>query len=495
MFKRRSRIILTWTLATLGVVFLVYKCQDSGWSVKDGMSKFKVIKVEDGAIVRIRRKRPVTESVTEGKGSLSQGECSHFTCLDVSRCEVISRNHISIYIYPVTHFIDSTTGLSLTPHSSNTFTSILHGITMSSFITSDPKDACLFIPSVDASLFTLPPTLESLPPVPDSLPPTLESLSPILESLPFWSVSDKSMKKGLGGENHLLFDVGDPKSDLSSVSSGQPLLRVSNRAMIASPRFDSWTFRPGFDVSIPLYHPVQGSYHANRTVDRKWFLNILSIDSFMPEERRILEGVREGNPESVKITGRCIKTSGRCDETSGRCTKISGRCIETSGRCDGEGECLGSVVRSMEESTFCFLPSNHLLSLVMMTNCIPIQVISDDRILPFEEKIRWTLAVVRIRRDRVGSVMRILGEMTKGAVVSLQDYGRYVYSKYLKSTYTIALTTLEIVNDRMIPFSIKDHDHDIHWLTCPQFQSVKDKGFYGKKNSLKMRTNRKDIFS
>lgn len=78
--------------------------------------------------------------------------CSFWDCFNVYRCG----ERLSIYIYPLTDFIDDSTPLEKSSQSTSTlsvlsreFFEILKIIIESPYYTSDPKEACILVPSID----------------------------------------------------------------------------------------------------------------------------------------------------------------------------------------------------------------------------------------------------------------------------------------------------------------------------------------------------------
>jgi len=67
--------------------------------------------------------------------------CSFYDCFNVYRCG----SHLSIYVYPLTEFSDENGSTSLTKE----FYRILQTLVKSPYYTSNPNEACIFVPSID----------------------------------------------------------------------------------------------------------------------------------------------------------------------------------------------------------------------------------------------------------------------------------------------------------------------------------------------------------
>lgn len=80
--------------------------------------------------------------------NLRNTKCSHWDCFNVYRCGNKGHNQISIYIYPIKKYIDLDS-IPATGIMSKEFYFILKTIKESKFYTSNPDEACIFIPSID----------------------------------------------------------------------------------------------------------------------------------------------------------------------------------------------------------------------------------------------------------------------------------------------------------------------------------------------------------
>lgn len=155
-----------------------------------------------------------------------QTKCNYWTCFNVYNCGQHGHDRISIYVYPLTQYVDSR-GLPATDTISREFYVILNTIITSKYYTADPTKACLFVPSID---------LLSQ----NRFKPNITSQA--LHSLNHWN----------DGENHLLFNMIPGDVPLFSTVMD---LNVG-KAVIAGAGFDTWSFRAGFDVSLPVFSPL-----------------------------------------------------------------------------------------------------------------------------------------------------------------------------------------------------------------------------------------------
>lgn len=80
------------------------------------------------------------------------GNCSFWDCFNVYRCG----EKLSVYVYPLIDYIDTTASNKHNKEASSTisvlskeFFEILKSLVESPYYTSDPKEACILVPSID----------------------------------------------------------------------------------------------------------------------------------------------------------------------------------------------------------------------------------------------------------------------------------------------------------------------------------------------------------
>lgn len=95
---------------------------------------------EDGKIIRLQAGIPLPEQ--------RDSKCLMHSCFDVFRCAVNENKLISVYVYPLTHYLDEN-GRTINKPMSQEFYELLTTIMRSKYYTADLKKACIIIPSVD----------------------------------------------------------------------------------------------------------------------------------------------------------------------------------------------------------------------------------------------------------------------------------------------------------------------------------------------------------
>jgi len=157
--------------------------------------------------------------VAMADGNVNNLHCDMGSCFDYSRCE----GGFKVYVYPRE---DKDTKIS------PAYENILNAIQRSKYYTDDPEEACLLVPSLD--------TLDR-----DKLSKDfVHGLPAKVAALPHWN----------HGTNHLLFNLysGTWPDYIERVD-----FRTEN-AILAKASLSTASYRPGFDVSLPLFprtHP------------------------------------------------------------------------------------------------------------------------------------------------------------------------------------------------------------------------------------------------
>ena len=141
--------------------------------------------------------------------------CTMGTCFNIQKCSQLP--DFRVYVYPPDE------KLQVSP----LFEKILKVIKNSRYYTTNPEEACLFVPSYD--------TLDR-----DKHSKDYLKKMPKLSTLPYWN----------GGENHIIFNqYAGTWPDYH-----EKLDFDFGKAIVAKSSFNISHFRAGFDVSLPLMH-------------------------------------------------------------------------------------------------------------------------------------------------------------------------------------------------------------------------------------------------
>lgn len=322
-------------------------------------------------------------------------------------------------------FVSNKTHESFSPQVSTQYADLVRAVQSSRYHQSDVTKACVFIPPIDTLNFA---NLDA------------DVTSALLNSLPTWN----------GGSNHLIFSMipGAHPSFLETPSF------YYGKAMLAGGSFSMQSYRAGFDVSTPVFNALTQPTAA--TVRR---------DTSIPQRPRLLTVLASGAvPSTVAWQLDSLIHRRSTDDVLVLESCSPGRVSHDQlpwKRCKWNSNEVVDYLEALQQSRFCvLLPSARrgapeLLD-VLMTGCVP--VITDlDYVLPFSEVLDWTLASVTCWSHDLAGVGSLLESLSEDTVRRLQEQAIYFYDRYFASMATITVTTLDIINERVYPLSIRGY--------------------------------------
>nr|KAF6324467.1 exostosin glycosyltransferase 2 [Myotis myotis] len=259
--KHRIYYITLFSVVLLGLIatgvfqFWPHSIESSNdWSVEKRS-------VRDVPVVRLPADSPIPE-----RGDLS---CRMHTCFDVYRCGFNPKNKIKVFIYSLKKYVDDS-GVPVSNTISREYNELLTAISDSDYYTDDITRACLFVPSIDVlNQNTL----------------RIKETAQALAQLSRWD----------RGTNHLLFNMlpGGPPDYNTALDVPR------DRALLAGGGFSTWTYRQGYDVSIPVYSPLSAEVDlpekgpgASVVVPEEKMADVYSILQSIPQ-RQIEEMQRQ----------------------------------------------------------------------------------------------------------------------------------------------------------------------------------------------------------
>ncbi len=233
MMQRRFSKVLLLDLLGLALFFslsFIVVLQHRQDRVAVSPSRRNYLSVSD-----IHHEKPSSVAIALSLDKLSNKRCTMGACFDVTRC--MQAGSFKVFVYP--EAADDNT------EHSPLYQKILSVIRNSGYYTSDPTEACLFVPSLD----TLDRDVHSKD--------YFKSL-PKLSSLKYWN----------GGRNHIIFN----QYSGTWPDYGDGLDFDTGQAIVAKASFNTSYYRRGFDVSLPLLHKEHpervgkpGALHGSRS--------------------------------------------------------------------------------------------------------------------------------------------------------------------------------------------------------------------------------------
>lgn len=338
----------------------------------------------------------------------AESNCSIFSCVDFSRCSLIS--NFPVYIYP---FNGEGYEERISASLSQTFNYNPH-------ITSNSQEACLFI-YVNSS-------------------PEQELRKSLLK-LSHW---------GGDGRNHIIFNIAYSSKETPTVlMNGIYQNFTYGRAMIVQSVFHS--YRPNFDLLIP---PLLGPPGSD-----VWY----DLPSITPARRRYLLSYSgqpfggSGSSSEVQSTLEQLLASTTSDEFyfEFQCSKQNNK---TNTSLCGTIQTRSAV---LQQSTFVLipLPPTDLTSLAVQLRLyealkygsIPIMVGNHNAkfLLPYEDVIDWNRALIKLPTSRLPELHFYARAVTDRDILAMRRQGRILWEKYFGSIQSIVDSVVAVFRHRI----------------------------------------------
>lgn len=131
-------------------------------------------------------------------------------------------------------------------------------------------------------------------------------------------------------------------------------------------------------------------------------------------------------------------------------------------RCEVNSGQIYAYPRVLQDSVFCLVfrgerMGQFVLLEAMAANCIPVIVI-DGHVMPFNNVIDWKRFSIFIMESHLNTLMDVLNNISKKRIRKMQNVLLFMYKSYFSSMEHIALTTLDIIQDRVYPHLSRTYD-------------------------------------
>ncbi|XP_066901617.1 exostosin-2 [Halyomorpha halys] len=348
-------------------------------------------------------------------------KCSYYDCFNIYKCGHKGSSKILVYVYPLIKYYDSK-GNPVTSQMSKEFYQLLKTITESKYYTPNPLEACLFVVSIDTlnqNRFKA------------------KETSQALASLPYWN----------NGENHIIFNmIPGSAPEYNTVVD----LALGN-AIVAGAGFDSWSYRIGFDISLPVFSPVASTL-KDASYTRKWLV-ISSQLNIHPEYYSELVQLSSNTNELLVLEP--------CHDMT-----------NTSIRCHGSR--MYHYPHILQRGVFCLVLRGARLGQptlldALAAGCIPI-ISADTIVLPFADVIDWKRASLLLSEGDLSSILKVASAIPPVKRKEMSAHGKWLYSTYFSSMESITLSALNILNDRVYPQYARVYEE---WNNPPHSSPVK----------------------
>ncbi|XP_054720882.1 exostosin-1-like [Uloborus diversus] len=375
------------------------------------------------------------------RATLKSGNCTLHTCFDASRCA----RDFRVFVYP-----DD-------PPVSATYRKILSVIRDSRYATPDPARACLFVLGTD--------TLDRDPLSPDYVP----DMQARIDRVPHWN----------NGRNHVIFNLYSGSwPDYAEHNLGFDL----GEAILAKASMSTGHFRPGFDVSLPLFsktHPERGSErgHVDLSPGTKKYLLVFKGKRYLygigSETRNSLYHLHNG--KDIILLTTCKHGKKWKEMKDPRCE------LENKEYDRFDYQVL------LSNATFCLVPRGRRLGSfrfleALQAGCVPV-LLSNGWELPFGEAIQWSKAIVFADERLLLQVPDIVRSISPTRVHAFRQQTQVLWDNYFSSVEKIVSTTLEIIRERLYVTAQRSsfvwNTHPGALPILPQFSDVlRDFPFY-----------------
>lgn len=375
-------------------------------------------------------------------------------CFNWSRCD--PESILKVHIYPSSP--DDEIEAHGTKHLgafkiSLSYQKVLNVIESSPHYEPDESKACIFVPRFD--------TLDRDPLSPDFVKHLSYHFDPPNE-----------------GRNHLIFNLYSgtwPNYNEQDFAGLQ-----TRKSILAKASFSNIHFRPGFDISLPLF----GKNHPERDSDiedeEDTDLGDTSHEINYSNRVANADAIEDGRDSSVASPRAFLVFKGKRyihgigSETrnalyhlhNGKDVLIYTTCKHgkkwrkwqqevQDERCDLDNKVYDQIdyMSLMKNSTFCLVPRGRRLGSFrflesLEVGCIPV-ILSDDWVKPFHEVIDWHQIVVDGSERNLLLLPERLHRFSSESIKNMREKSKSAYKKYFRSVERIVLTTFSIISDRI----------------------------------------------
>lgn len=140
-FKNRWLYLM---VSVLGVTALVFLIRRQGQSRSGFEKRYTGTSSYGNNIVS----KTIPNNVPSSSPSFGQCRMHTNNCFNIYRCGYNEENKISVYVYPLTKYLDED-GNQLSPSFSREFYELMTALTESSYYTDDVDKACIIVPALD----------------------------------------------------------------------------------------------------------------------------------------------------------------------------------------------------------------------------------------------------------------------------------------------------------------------------------------------------------
>lgn len=255
-----------------------------------------------------------------------------------------------------------------------------------------------------------------------------------------WMLNNlKSFFSWNNGENHLIFNLlpGSAPNYNTVVDLN------TGKAIVAGAGFDTWTFRYGFDISMPIYSTTASKINSTQPKQKKYL--IVSTQLNIPSDYLAeLKGIASASNDLLLL-----------EECAGHVGDATTRCEYATGK-------VFSYPEVLKDGVFCVVVRSARLVQpalmdVLASQCIPI-VIADSVVMPFSSHLDWQRLALFVPEENIRNLLNIVHSVSKERRTELFWQLRWVFERYFSSIQKIVLTALEIISEKVFPLAARMYE-------------------------------------
>lgn len=219
---------------------------------------------------------------------------------------------------------------------------------------------------------------------------------------------------------------------------------ATGKAILAGAGFDTWTYRYGFDVSIPIFSEI--ATHINSSQPKQKNYLIISSQLNVPADYLAELQKIASSSNDLLLLEKCGLTTH----------------ADNSKRCQYNTNNMFNYPDVLKEGMFCLIVRSARLAQTVLlealaSQCIPI-VIADSIIMPFDSHLDWNRLAIFIPENNIHNLLKFVYSISNERRGELYWQMRWVYDRYFSSMAKITLTTLEIINEKVFPLAARMYE-------------------------------------
>lgn len=387
----------------------------------------------------------------------SAKKCRMRTCFDHSRCSLTSG--FPVYLYDPDEISVFSDGFDIEGFLKTT---IKAAMDQNIHITTDPKNACVFIVLVGEAIYENEVVWNNRY-LSSSDNTSFAAYRPVnvkkLNSLPYW---------GGDGRNHVLINFA--RRDLTPGSGNAFLTENTGRAIILQSTFSEDQFRPDFDIVIPpILGPPNGDIWQECTsmtpARRNYLLSFQGERSTAFTKQNHIHIKHEEDTLTDFIVEHLKEMANGMSQDKFLLQFECNPATEQKGYASSFRDWMlcgtdSSRKAILRQSTFSLLlsPGSEIASSTLFqarlyeslrSGAIPVILGSDQMQLPYSESLDWRRIAIMLPKARITELHFLLRAVPDMDLLLMRRQGRFIWERYLSTVQATVDTIIASIRDRL----------------------------------------------